>query len=101
VDRPGRLAGLRVQVPSPRPLDRLGPGPRFDHLHLICNNTHFLIPGAFPNLASHALAAMTRRLGDDWRDAHGHGLPVAEAFVDPSRFSGSMYTGRPAGICSA
>jgi len=66
---------------------------RLDRLHLIRDNTRFLIPGApgvFPDLASHALAAMTRRLSDDRRDAHGHGLPVAETFVDPSRFSGGM-----------
>ena len=37
----------------------------FTRLHLIANNTRFLIPGApgcFPNLASLALAAMVRRL---------------------------------------
>jgi len=34
---------------------------------------------------------MTRRTGDDWRDACGHELLVAETFVDPSRFSGGMY----------
>jgi len=36
-------------------------------------------------------AGMTQRPGDDRRDAHGHDLLAAEAFVDPSRFSGSMY----------
>jgi len=62
VDQPCRPAGQRVQVPSPRPLDRLESRPRFDRLHLIGNNTRFLIlaaPGVFPNLASHAFAAMT------------------------------------------
>ena len=41
---------------------------QFTRLHLIANNTRFLIPGApgcFPNLASLALAAMVRRLSVD------------------------------------
>ena len=44
-------------------------GIQFARLHLISNNTRFLIlgePGCFPNLASFALAGMTRRLSADW-----------------------------------
>ena len=66
----------------------------FARLHLIANNTRFLIPGApgcFPNLASLALAAMVRRLSVDWSAAYGHSLLLAETFVDPSRFCGHMY----------
>ena len=66
----------------------------FTRLHLIANNTRFLIPGApgcFPNLASLALAAMVRRLSADWSAAYGHSLLLAETFVDPSKFSGHMY----------
>ena len=63
-------------------------------MHLIANNTRFLIPGApgcFPNLASFALAAMIRRLSADWSAAYGHSLLLAETFVDPSKFCGYMY----------
>ena len=66
----------------------------FTRLHLIANNTRFLIPGApgcFPNLASFALAAMVRRLSADWSAAYSHSLLLAETFVDPSRFCGHMY----------
>ena len=67
---------------------------QFTHLHLIANNTRFLIPVApvcFPNLASLTLAAMVRRLSADWSAAYGHSLLLAETFVDPSRFCGHMY----------
>ena len=63
-------------------------------MHLIANNTRFLIPGApgcFRYLASFALAAMVQRLSTDWSAAYGHSLLLAETFVDPSRFRGHMY----------
>ena len=63
-------------------------------MHLIANNTRFLIlgaPGCFPNLASFALAAMVQRLSADWSAAYGHSLLLAETFVDPSKFCGHMY----------
>lgn len=67
---------------------------QFGRLDLIANNTRFLVmgaPGALPHLASHFLAAMTRRLADDWQAAHGRGVVLAEAFCDPARFEGTMY----------
>ena len=67
---------------------------QFTRMHLIANNTRFLILGApdcFPNLASFALAAMVRRLSADWSAAYGHSLLLAETFVDPSKFCGHMY----------
>ena len=67
---------------------------QFTRMHLIANNTRFLIPGApgcFPNLASLALAAMVQRLSADWSAAYGHNLLLAETFVDPSKFCGHMY----------
>ncbi len=67
---------------------------QFRNLHLIGNNTRFLVlgeAGEFPNLASYFLGAMTKRLSGDWEQRYGHGLLVAESFVDPSRFSGGMY----------
>ena len=67
---------------------------QFTRMHLIANNTRFLILGApecFPNLESFALAAMVRRLSDDWYAAYGHSLLLAETFVDPSKSCGHMY----------
>lgn len=67
---------------------------QFGRLHLIANNTRFLVmasSGALPNLASLFLAAMTRRLCADWLAAHGHGVLLAETFCDPDRHEGTMY----------
>ncbi len=67
---------------------------QFRRLHLIGNNTRFLVlPAASgtPNLASRALSLSLRRLSADWREAHGHPLELAETFVDPSRFRGVCY----------
>ena len=67
---------------------------RYRRLHLIGNNTRFVIlsrPGVFPHLASWALAAMTRRLSQDWQAAYGHPLLIAESFVDPAHFQGTLY----------
>ena len=67
---------------------------QFERLDLIANNTRFLVmaePGVLPNLASYFLAAMTRRLADDWLAAYGHGVLIAETFCDPARFNGAMY----------
>ena len=67
---------------------------QFANLHLIGNNTRFLIlgnKGQFPNLASYFLSAMTRRLSEDWIERYGHGLLLGESFVDPRHFDGAMY----------
>ena len=91
------LAGWQSGAFKCRPRDRwIGWKQKllFTRLHLIANNTRFLIasaPGCFPNLASLALAAMVRRLSADWSAAYGNSLLLAETFVDPSRFSGHMY----------
>ncbi len=65
---------------------------QFRRLHLIGNNTRFLVlpeASGTPNLASRALSLSLRRLSADWREAHGHPLELAETFVDPSRFRGT------------
>ena len=67
---------------------------QFARLHLIGNNTRFVILGGrrvFLGLASFALSRMVRRLSDDWEAAYGNPLLVAESFVAPTRFSGTMY----------
>ena len=80
-----------------RPRDRwIGWRPReqFPRLRLIANNTRLLVlapPGALPNLATCVMAANLRRLSADWQEAFGHPLELAEAFVDPKRFAGTLY----------
>ena len=80
-----------------RPRDRwIGWRPReqFPRLRLIANNTRLLVlapPGALPNLATRVMAANLRRLSADWQAAFGHPLELAEAFVDPKRFAGTLY----------
>ena len=67
-------------------------GIRFGRLHLITNNSRFLIlPGAPKNLGSRVLSLCTRRLARDWTDRFGHGLLLVETFVDPARFQGAVY----------
>ena len=67
-------------------------GVQFDRLHLVTNNSRFLIlPGAPRNLGSRVLALCTRRLVRDWPARFGHPLLVVETFVDPTRFHGTVY----------
>jgi hypothetical protein len=63
------------------------------NLHLIANNTRFLIlPWVnVKYLASKALAASVRRLPADWERTYGHPIYLAETFVDISRFQGTCY----------
>jgi len=62
-------------------------------LRLIAQNARFLIlPGVdCPNLASRVLALCCQRLCADWQAVHGHGVLLAESFVDPARFLGTCY----------
>ena len=67
---------------------------QFRRLHLIGNNTRFLLlPAALgiPNLASRVLGCSARRLSADWSLRYGHPLELAETFVDPARFTGTCY----------
>jgi hypothetical protein len=62
-------------------------------LHLIANNTRFLIPEwvRVKHLASRVLALNLKRLSADWQRIYGHPVYLAETFVDISRFSGTCY----------
>ncbi len=66
---------------------------RAQHLHLIANNTRFLIlPWVrVAHLASHVLARITRRLSRDWQAKYGHPIYLLETFVQCDRFKGSSY----------
>jgi hypothetical protein len=62
-------------------------------LPLVVTNSRFFIPEAYhvPNLASKVMKLVLRRLGQDWQRTYGHGVLIAETFVDPSRFQGTAY----------
>ncbi|MDF7826845.1 ISAs1 family transposase [Pontiellaceae bacterium B12227] len=62
-------------------------------LPFVANNSRFLIleGKGCPNLASRAMKLCLQRLSDDWKAAYGHGILVAESFVDPQLFRGTAY----------
>lgn len=66
---------------------------RQKNLHLIANNTRFLIlPWVqVANLASFLLARAAERLREDWPKRYGYHLAMVETFVDRSRFRGTCY----------
>ena len=63
------------------------------HLHLVANNVRFLVlPWVrVKGLASKVLATNLRRLSVDWEQVWGHGVWLAESFVDTARFAGTCY----------
>lgn len=69
------------------------PDTRKQRLHLVSNNTRFLILPwiRVKHLASKVLALNLRRLSDDWQNAYNHPIYLAETFVDTSRFQGTCY----------
>jgi len=66
---------------------------RRQNLCRVVANARFLIlPGVqVPNLASHVLAAASRRLPEDWAARYGVRPVLVETFVDPTRFTGGCY----------
>ncbi len=66
---------------------------RQDHLHLVVDNARFLIlPWIHsPNLASHLLARLARRLPQDWERRYGYAPVLLETFVEQARFRGTCY----------
>lgn len=66
---------------------------RARNLHLVANNTRFLIlPWVrAPHLASHVLSRIGLRLSRDWQGKYGHPIYLLETFVDRSRFNGASY----------
>ena len=62
-------------------------------LSRISDNSRFLILPwvTVPHLASHLLAAVTRRINADWRNKYGHGIDLLETFVERDRFRGTCY----------
>jgi len=66
---------------------------RKKNLHLIANNTRFLIPPwvQVPNLASYLLALNRQCLSEDWIRIYHHPVHLVETFVDTERFKGVCY----------
>jgi len=66
---------------------------KLQRLKFVTNNARFLIlPWVrVPQLASRVLGCNLKRLSADWRARYGHGILLAETFVDPSRFRGTCY----------
>jgi len=66
---------------------------RFGRLKLIINNSRFLILPDFhyPNVGSCVLSKCLKRVGKDWLEIFGHRILLAETFVDPQRFHGTIY----------
>lgn len=69
------------------------PALQWQRLKWVANNTRFLLlPRVrIPNLASKILSLNLKRLSQDWRAAWGHGILLAETFVDTVRFTGTCY----------
>jgi hypothetical protein len=63
------------------------------HLQQITNNCRFLVlPWVqVPQLASHVLGLVLRRLRQDWQRKYARPLQLVETFVDASRFQGACY----------
>jgi hypothetical protein len=63
-------------------------------LPLVANNARFCLltqPGQYPNLASRAMGLNLARLSEDWQQAYGHPIVLAESFVDTQLFRGTAY----------
>jgi len=69
------------------------PETRQKNLHLIINNTRFLVlPWVrVSHLASHLLALSRRRVSLDWQTVYKHPVFLLETFVDTERFQGTCY----------
>ena len=69
------------------------PAQKKRRLSLVANNSRFLILEGWhqPNLASRLMKLCLQRLSQDWADLYGHGVLVAESFVDPQQFLGTCY----------
>ena len=91
------LLGWQTGAFQCRPRDKwLGwhPSVQFKRLHLIGNNTRFLVlprGAGVKNLASRVLGLNLQRLSADWEAAWGHRLELAETFVDPQKNRGTCY----------
>jgi hypothetical protein len=68
-------------------------GRQWARLRYVANNQRYLILPwiRIKNLASGILALNTKRLSQDWMESYGHGVLIAETFVEKQRFCGCCY----------
>ena len=66
---------------------------RSQRLHLLTNNTRFLIPAwvRVRHLASYVLSRIARGLSRHWQNKYGHPIYLLETFVERDRFVGTSY----------
>jgi hypothetical protein len=66
---------------------------RANNLHLVANNTRFLILPwvSVKCLASKILALNARRICADWLDTYNYPLYLLETFIEKNRFKGTCY----------
>jgi hypothetical protein len=66
---------------------------RSQRLHLLTNNTRFLIPAwvQVRHLASHVLSRIAQCLSQHWQGKYGHPIYLLETFVERERFDGACY----------
>lgn len=66
---------------------------RQGQLHQVAGNSRFLVlPWVrVPELASHILGRVARRIAADWQGRYGHRVALLESFVERGRFRGGCY----------
>jgi hypothetical protein len=90
------VLGFGASAWKTKPRDEMigwNPEQRRANLHLIVNNARFLIlPWIHcKNLASRALALISRRLAEDWYTRYAYRPVLLETFVEKPRFAGTCY----------
>ena len=70
------------------------PTQRERRLALLVNLSRYcLLPDkTFPNLGTRVLRLTLDRLSADWQSHYGHPVLIAETFVDPEQFCGTVFT---------
>lgn len=94
----GYVAALSFSAPARRLAARdsfigWSDGTRRARLPQVVNNSRFLILPTVkvPNLASHVLSLVERRLAQDWQARYGVRPVLLETFVDSARYGGTCY----------
>ena len=92
--RHARLLNRRMEARSARQLHRLDATTRARRTsRFVVDNPRFLIlPWInIPNLGSHILAIIRRRLPDDWTERYNTTPVLIETFVETPRYTGAVY----------